>query len=119
MDIVRCTAAAARLHHEQCSLVQVKALIGLERIYELAYYQQCRVAGIIMRISETLVNYSPARRGKQLYTIAVIVEHLFKESEMQGEHIGDEYGVVLSHLLGKKKSSVLCILKLCHWISSR
>ena len=116
MYVVGSPASAACLHHHKGSLVRVE-LAAFECIYELPYYQQSRVTGVIVGVAQPLVYYPPACGGEEFHLVAVVVEHLFQQTEMDGKHIGDEYGVFLAHFLCKEEPPCLVIYKFCHVIA--
>ena len=105
MYIIRCTAAAACLGYEQGSLVRV-VLAACKSVHELTDYQKCRVAGIIVYIFQTLVNYAAAVVTQQLHFVSGSAKDADEQFEVDRQHIRNKDSMGLYHILGE-----LCIFR--------
>ena len=75
----------------------------LHRVDELADDQQGGVAGVVVDILEALVHNTAVVGGKHIHLIALALQQLLQHTEVDGEHLGHQEGVLLLHLLGKEK----------------
>ncbi len=113
VDVVAGPAAAAGLGDEQAHLVGVIAAV-LHRVDELADDQQGGVAGVVVDVFEALIHDAPVVGGEHIHLVALALQQLLHHAEVDGEHLGHQEGVLLLHLLGKKKTAGFVIYKLSH-----
>ena len=70
VDIIRGTAAAAGLGDEECGLVDV-VLAAVEGVHELSDNEQSRIAGVIVDVFQSLVNYGTGIVLEELHAEAL------------------------------------------------
>ena len=67
MDVIGRTASAAGLGDKQGGVVDV-ILAALQRLHELSHNQQCRIAGVVVDVFQSLLHHS-AGGGLQQYHV--------------------------------------------------
>ena len=77
MNVVRSTAAAARLGDDERRFMQI-IFAAVQRVHHLADGEQRRVAGIVVDIFQTLIHNLTAARLENLHVVAVRSEQVFK-----------------------------------------
>ena len=100
MDVVGGAAAAAGLGDEQGGVIQV-ILAALQSVQKLADDQQGRVAGVVVHILQAQLRHLTAAVAQHFHMIALIFQRRRQHGKMQGQHVGNQDGVGLFHLLSK------------------
>ena len=100
LDVVGCTATAARLGNEQRGMVQI-ILAGVQRVNKLTDDQQRRVAGIVVNIFQAKLGDLAAAVAQNFHIIALALQRSLQQPELGNGHIGDQNLVGLDHILGK------------------
>ena len=104
-DIVRRTASATGLAHDNGGLVQV-IFAGQQCFHNLTDYQQGRIAGIVVDILQTHIYSLFTVIFQNLDLVAKGADGWFDQIKVDGGHLRAEQGVVLLHLFGKDETVV-------------
>ena len=113
VDVVGGPAAAAGLGDHEGHLVQV-VLAALHRVDQLADHQQGGVAGVVVDVFQPLVHDAPVVGGEHLHLVALGLQDPGQQPEVDGQHGGEEDGVLLLHLLGEEEPARFVINEFCH-----
>ena len=109
VDVVGSPAAAAGLGDEQGHLMGVIPLV-LDGVNHLADDQQSGVAGVIVDVFQAALHHGPAVVVEDGHLVPRPLQQLGEEAEVNGQHLGDENGIFLAHLLGEEKAAGLVVL---------
>ena len=99
-DIVRCTASATGLAHDDGCLVQV-IFTGQQSFHDLTYYQQGRIAGIIVNIFQTHIHRVLVIVVQYHEIVTAGIERRLQDLKVDRGHLRTDDGVVLTHLFGE------------------
>ena len=108
MDVVGGPAAAAGLGDEQSHLMGVVAAV-LHGIDQLADDQQGGIAGVVVDIFQPLVHNPTVVGGQHIHLVALQLQQPLEHTEVDGQHLGHQEGVLLLHLLGEEKAAGVVI----------
>ena len=100
-NIVRRTAAAAGLGHDDRALMRI-VLSGFQLAHHLSDDNQGRVAGIVVDILQSLVNCVLFRRIDDHHIVAACRHRSLQQPEVDRAHLRHQDGVVLPHFLCKR-----------------
>ena len=98
-DIVRGAAAAACLRDDDRQLVGIVAA-GHDGLHDLTGDQHRRIADVVVHVLEARIHRPVVNRRQQLEVVAVALENVHEQVEMDGCHLRAEDGVArVLHLL--------------------
>lgn len=100
-DIVRRTASATGLAHDDGCLVQV-IFTGQQSFHDLTYYQQGRIAGIIVNIFQTNIHRVLVIVVQYHEIVTAGIERRLQDLKVDRGHLRTDDGIVLTHLFGKR-----------------
>ena len=106
-DVVGGAAAAARLRDDDGQLVGV-VTAAHHGLHNLARDQDGRVADVVVHVLEARIHRAVVHRRQKLQVVAVAVEDLHQQLEVDGRHLRAQDGVAgLLHLLGEHRAREL------------
>ena len=82
----------------------------LHRVDHLADDQQGGVAGVVVDVLQAVVHHGAAVVVEDGYLVPGALHELGKQAEVDGQHLGDEDGVFLAHLLGEEEAAGRVVL---------
>ena len=108
VNVVGRPAATSGLGDEQGNFVGVIAAV-FDGVDELADDQKGGITGVVVDIFQPLVHDAPVVGGEHIHLIALQLQKLAEHTEVDGQHLGHEDGILLLHLLGEQQTPVLII----------
>ena len=112
MNIIGGTAAAAGLGNHNSNLMQV-IFARFQRVNKLADNQQCRITGVIMYIFQTTFCNLRAFCFQYLHVVTVILHDGSNQLQLHRQHIGNQNGIILFHVLCKRDMWKLTTFRHC------
>ena len=112
MNIIGGTAAAAGLGNHNSNLMQV-IFARFQRVNKLADNQQCRITGVIMYIFQAALRNLRAFCFQNLHVVAVILHDGSNQLQLHRQHIGNQNGIILFHVLRKRDMWKLTTFRHC------
>ena len=100
-DIVRCTASATGLAHDNSGLVQV-IFAGQQSLHDLSDYQQGRIAGIVVNVFQTYIHGVFVVIVQYDKIVTAGIERRLQDLKVDRGHLRTDDGVVLTHFFGKR-----------------
>ena len=108
MDVVGGPAAAAGLGDEQGDFMGVIAAV-LNGVDHLPDDQQGGVAGVVVDVFQAAVHDGFPVVVQDGHVVPGAGQELGEETKVDGQHLRDEDGVLLPHLLGKEQAAGLVV----------
>ena len=100
-DIVRRTASATGLAHDNGGLVQV-IFAGQQSFHDLSDYQQGGIAGIVVNIFQTYIHRVLVVIVQYDEIVTAGIERRLQDLKVDRGHLRTDDGVILAHLFGKR-----------------
>jgi hypothetical protein len=100
-DVVRGTASAACLGHDDSNFVQV-IFTGKKSIHDLSYNDQRRITCVIIYIFQSHIHCVPVVIVQYFEMVSACLKSGLHDLEMDRRHLRAEDGIFFAHFLGKR-----------------